>query len=403
LELALVDFQRAGTLISKAVVRGSPALQAGRIYAANVQNLMNTGITFADLDAGPVTIDFYFTDDTGATVYSGETTIVPSKNLTAFLTDPPFMPAVPVPLDRIRTFTFTASSPMAAAAIRILINEHSDFLMTGLPIADIQPSGDTIRFPYYAVGGGWQSEIQLVNPTDSMLSGTVRFFPSANVTVPDLGYAIPPRSAVALQTPGLGSKQQTGWVQVIPDKGLSTPSSSLMLLNRVNDVTSSIGTIYATPVSSTFDLYVENSDQDTTAITLINPASTPVVVNLELLTWDWKPTGGQGTLTIGANEQKTLTLDQIPGTGIAPFRWFAGIVRIDAGFFPFSVPTPLLVTGLERHYRELFNDYVIIPIPSTSDSIAASSSEPKFLFFVDGGGYTSRFIDIDLSSTLTLD
>src|SRR5262249_40890645 len=153
----------------------------------------------------------------------------------------------------------------------------------------LQPSGGTIMLPYYADGGGWQSQIQLVNPTDSMLSGTVRFFPSENETVPDLGYAIPPRSAVALQTPGIGSAQQTGWIQVIPDSGISSPSSSLVLLERDNGVTTSIGTMYATPASSTFDLYVENSDQNTTAVRIINPASTPVVANLQLLTTDWKP------------------------------------------------------------------------------------------------------------------
>lgn len=395
LELALVDFQRDGTLISEAVVRSSPPLQEGRIYAANVQNLVNTGITFANPSDGPVTIDFYFTDDTGANLYSSETSLPANGKLTAFLTDPPFISDVSVPLDRIRTFTFTASSPIAAAAIRILINEHSDFLMTGLPIADMQPSGDTIMLPYYADGDGWQSEIQLVNPTDSMQSGTVRFFPGVNETVPDLGYTIPPRSAVALQTPGLGPEQQTGWVQVIPDSGTSNPSGSLMLLNRANDVTISIGTIYTTPVSSTFDLYVQSFDPGSrdAAVSIINPASTAVVVDLEVLTSDWKPTGGRVTLQIAPYEQKALFLDQIPGAEITPP--FAGIVRIDGGFFPFSAPTPLLITGLERHYRESFNDSVIVPIPPVSDSIAASSSETKFLYFVDGGGYTSNFIDID--------
>jgi hypothetical protein len=384
-----VDFQRDGALMAETVVRSSPPLQAGRLYAANVQNFMNTGLTFANPSDGPVTIDFYFTDDAGATLYSGETSLPANGQLTAFLTDPPFISEVPVPLDRIRTFTFTASLPIAVAAIRILINEHSDFLMTGLPIADMQPSGDTIMLPYYADGGGWQSEIQLVNPTDSTLSGTVRFFPSLNA---DMGYSIPPRSAVALQTPGLGSQQQTGWVQVIPDSDIPSPSGSLMLLNRNNNVTTSVGTVYATPEASTFDLYIESSsDLVTPALSIINPASTAVVVNLELLTSDWNPTGGQVTLTIAPYEQKTLFLEQIPGAKIGPFP-FVGIVRIEAGgFFPFSIPTPVLVTGLERHYREAFNDSVVTPIPPTSDSIAASSSETKFLFFVDGGGYTTRF------------
>jgi hypothetical protein len=209
-----------------------------------------------------------------------------------------------------------------------------------------------------------------------------------------------------MQTSGLGSEQQTGWIQVIPDTGLSSPSSSLMLLNRDDAVTISIGTIYAAPVASTFDVYVENSDDDTPAVRIVNPASTPVVVTLELLTsaWqlsDWQPTGGRVTLTIAPYAQKTLFLNR-PGAEIVPFP-FAGIVRIAGNFFPFSAPTPLLVTGLERHYRELFNASVTIPISATSDSIAASSSETKFLFFVDGSGYTSRFIDLDPTTTVILD
>ena len=49
--------------------------------------------------------------------------------------------------------------------------------MTTLPVTDLStpPTADTIVFPHFADGGGWTTQIILVNASDSVLTGTVQF------------------------------------------------------------------------------------------------------------------------------------------------------------------------------------------------------------------------------------
>ena len=73
--------------------------------------------------------------------------------------------------------------------------------MTTLPVTDLSaaPSTAPVVFPHFAAGGGWTTQIVLVNPTDTTLTGGLEFRdPSGQVTNPfnsDLTYAIPPRSS----------------------------------------------------------------------------------------------------------------------------------------------------------------------------------------------------------------
>src|SRR5262249_32582042 len=103
----------------------------------------------------------------------------------AFFSEPPFAPPANVDVSTVRSLTFSASLSLAAAAVSTFINEQSDFLMAPLPIADVGISETSpLIFPYYATGGGWQTEIRLVNPTDSPLSGVAQFYESANALGP---------------------------------------------------------------------------------------------------------------------------------------------------------------------------------------------------------------------------
>jgi hypothetical protein len=123
-------------------------------------------------------------------------------------------------------------------------------MIAALPIPDLSQPTVPLTLPFYGDGGGWQSEIQLVNTTDSNLKGTVQFFPSLSGT--EVIYDIPARSAVAIPTPGTGSQTKTGWVQVTPNPGTVSPAGWLILSNKLNGVTRSMATIASTPAFSTY-------------------------------------------------------------------------------------------------------------------------------------------------------
>ena len=58
-------------------------------------------------------------------------------------------------------------------APRGLTNERSEFLMSTLPVIDTTapPRNGTGVVPHFADGGGWVTQILLVNPTDNPMTG----------------------------------------------------------------------------------------------------------------------------------------------------------------------------------------------------------------------------------------
>src|SRR5205823_6002141 len=114
------------------------------------------------------------------------------------------------------SFTFTASLPVSVIALRGFTNERSEFLITTLPVADLSAaaSTDATLFPHLAVGGGWGTNILLVNTTDALMSGFVQFtlnppscvgVPLSACIPPPLGpqdYSIPARSSVQMSIGG---------------------------------------------------------------------------------------------------------------------------------------------------------------------------------------------------------
>jgi len=85
-------------------------------------------------------------------------------------------------------------------AIRGLTNERGEFLITTLPVADVNVAPTAgFLFPHYADGGGWTTQVVLVNTTDSTISGSVEFLGTA-VHVPII--PLPQGPLSALSRPG---------------------------------------------------------------------------------------------------------------------------------------------------------------------------------------------------------
>src|SRR5207248_2044636 len=101
------------------------------------------------------------------------------------------------------TFTFSSNLPVSVTALRGLLNERNEFLLTTLSVTQLPAEASTaaIVFPHFATGGGWTTQIVLVNPTDRPLSGGIEFRDPAGQLVAVGGpftniftYSIPPRS-----------------------------------------------------------------------------------------------------------------------------------------------------------------------------------------------------------------
>src|SRR5262245_20042039 len=169
--LAIIGLRQNNVLITEASVPASPLIQSGRIHA-EIHGPVNTGLAMANPNGRPATLSFFFTDRNG-NFRQGSTTIPGNGQIAAFLSESPFNGDSSLS----GTFTFNSSVPVSVIAIRGRTNERGEFLITTVPVDDLSaPSLQrTAVLPHFADGGGWTTQIVLVNRTDSVLTGTVQF------------------------------------------------------------------------------------------------------------------------------------------------------------------------------------------------------------------------------------
>ena len=396
---AILDYRKGGVLLSEATVPVSQLVRSGRI-ATQIKSMVNTGIAIANPNAEQATINFYFTDEKGSKLYSGATDVAAGGLVTAFLNQPPFSPSSQseINLASARTFTFSSSAPVGVTAIRGFNNERSDFLFATVPVVALSATESSpLVFAHYADGGGWRTQVELVNPTDSVLSGTVAFFganfsagTSSRVPRETVPYSVAPRSAVNIQPSKTSSDVRTGWIRVTPSSGTPSPSGAVVFSYEADGITTTGTAVAAVPPTSSSRLFVEASgnfdngqpESVQTAFAIANPSEAPATVYFRLLGLDGKTIGDQTSLTIPPYEQVAMFLDQLPGAqGISGE--FQGFIQITG--------SSVSVLSIRGRYNER-GDFLITSTPTISESSASLSTKTLFPYLADGGGFTTEFL-----------
>ena len=287
--------------------------------------------------------------------------------------------------------TVRSTVPIAVVALRGLTNERGDFLITTLPIADLNaPPTGTITIPHFADGGGWTTQIVLVNPSDSPVTGTVQFLDQSGMAAPvavninpSFIYAVSSRSLQRLQTSRTGTATMSGSVRLIPAANTIAPSALVIFSFRDSGTTVTEAGAPAVIAGTAFRLYAEDSASVKTGIAVVNTSGNTATVALELSKLDGSSTGLVGTLVIPANGQKAVFLNEVQG--------FASLQTPFQGVLRLSSPSLIAVTGLRGHYNER-NDLLITTTPAVNE-VATPSPVPLFFpYIVDSGGYTTQFI-----------
>jgi hypothetical protein len=381
--VALFEFRPAGVTVTEAAVPASPLVQAGRIYA-DISGPANTGIAFANPGDQAANVSFFFTNALGSNFGAGTFTIASHSHVSKFLNETPFSPGASV--RDARSFTFTSSVPIAALALRGYTNERSEFLITTLPVAAIgQMSSQPLYFPHFADGGGWITQLVLVNPTDAQLSGTVRIADS------ETPYAIAPRSSTKIATTGAGSTVHVGSIEVTPDPASSAPSGVVVFSFKRDGITVSETGVPSVRPAQAFRTYVEDfgalgsASSLQTGLAIANPSQSAATVNLDLFALNGQPFGSRGTLTVPAASQTPLFLTEVSAfKNLAP--GFEGIVRIST-----DSPDGISVIALRGHYNER-RDFLVATMPVFPENEPSSSEPILFPHIVEGGGYTTKFV-----------
>jgi len=396
--LAIVDSRQNGVLAAEAGIAGTSTLVSGRTYA-EISGSVNTAIAFENPNGSSVTISFSFTDQNGNN-FGQRNFVLDGNQLAAkFLNEAPFS------APRFAgTFSFDATAPVAAVALRTFVNERGEFLFIPQTIASIPDpfSTGTVVMGHFADGAGWKTRLSLVNTTDVQISGTVQFFGEGapdTAAVPvnlnvngqlaaSFPYSIPARASLKLETLGaVTAAIQLGSVRITPDSGSTAPSVSALLSLSRNGITVSQVTLRTQPAGLAFRTYVEvNSSaaaagtiQSGFAITNNSVAST--TVNFELTSLDGTNTGLTAGLVVPGSGHVSKFVHELFPTLSLPFR---GILRV-------SSTTSIVVVSLRLRYNER-GDLLMTPVPVTNEGAPSTTAEIVFPIVVDRAGFTTQFV-----------
>ena len=267
--IAIFQFRNSdGVLVSEAGVPAAQLVSNGRIFA-EVNGPANTGVAIANPNEVPATIRFYVTDGDG--IDSGHDSFqLGAGEQTAKLLDwEPFHISGPF----VGTFTFTSSAPVAVIALRGLTNEDNEWLMTTLPVAPLSAAAsDTVYFPHFADGGGWATEVVLVNPTDRTIAGTVGFLGPGDPTTAgapvvltlddgsagsEFDYTIAPRSFRRFTTSNRLGELKSGSVRATPDAGSAAPSGLVVFSYASGEKTLAEAGVPVSPEGTAFRVPVD--------------------------------------------------------------------------------------------------------------------------------------------------
>jgi hypothetical protein len=384
--LAIFRYRANGVTVSEATVPAMMPLQNGRIYAES-GGAVRTGIAIANANDASVNLSYYFTDSNGNN-FGQDTIAIPAKaQMAQFLNEAPFNSGEITSA----TFTFNASAPISVIALRGLVNERSEFLISTLPVTpvEVRPVQDQF-LAHFADGGGWTTQVMLINPTDAELRGSVEFVAANGIaTGTRFDYVLAARGAQRFHTNGTASTIQAGSIRISPAAGTSSPSAAGIFSFRQNGVTVSEAGIAAVPASAATRLFVEaagnlkggEAGSLMSGVAISNPSSSSTVVSLELRTMGGVLARPVSTILIPARGQVAMFLNEIAG--------IAGFAAPLQGVLTVNSSPGVAVTGLRGRYNER-GEFLITATPPL-DNIG-SGAVLVFPHLADGGGYKTQLV-----------
>jgi sugar lactone lactonase YvrE len=392
--LAIFSYRSGGYLVSETGVPATPPQTSGRIYA-EVNGTVKTGLAIANSNNQTATIHFFYTDAEGNDLGSGATTIGPNQQIARFLNEAPFNTFGSPTFEG--TFSIASDVPVGVVAIRGLVNERQDFLMSTLPVIDTTdvPGSNPLVVPHFADGNGWVTQILLINPTHTALAGTLEFRNDSGTLVnlsaggqnsTTFDYSIPPRASYRLSSDGAGPIT-SGSVVVKPTIGVA-PVPLAIFSNRTPGTIVSEAGVPSTS-GAAFRVYVESSGSNgqpgniRSGIAVTNNSTLPATITFELTNIDGSTTGALVSRDLPGLGHVAQFLDEFfPGLPNS----FKGILRIST-----SSSAGVSVIGLRGEYNERA-EFLMSTTPPISETRSSFASELVLPHLVDGGGYTTEFI-----------
>ncbi len=422
---AVFSLKQNGVTVSEAGVPASPPTIAARIfidYRSSVAAIparisagtidIDTGIAVVNSGSAPANVTYTLRNMAGTTLAIGHGTLAAGAHFGKFIDQlnqvaPDFvLPANFQSTTQFASLEISSDKPLSILALRMTTNQRNEVLYTTTPIADLTQAltSNAIYFPQIADGGGETTSLILLNTSNAIETGTLQIFDDNGnpLVVNQAGgtsgstfrYSIPNGGAIHFQTDGFPATVKTGWVQLTPDAGTSTPvGAGVFGYNPGNFLVSESG-IPATVSTTHARIYVDLSGGHNTGLAVANPANTNASITITAFQSDGVTGIGtsQGPLQLSANGHSAHFANE----------FIAGLPAEFTGVLDIVSPTPFAALTLRSLNNER-NDFLMATFP-VADMTRNAPSPIVFPQIVDGGGFVTQFILIGAggASSVTL-
>jgi len=273
------------------------------------------------------------------------------------------------------TLTVTTSTPVAMSAFRLSTNGRGEKILSPAPMAEPSNVSDRTTVPYIVSGGGYQSEVLLINPTEELAKGTITFYNETGErealgTRSDvLFYEIPPHSSYTISSDRAGPNVLRGYATVKANAG-NAPHSAALTKRWSGDVWTHenlVSGISGSDLQFAVDLrptMIRHGEIDINFV-IVNPIENGAA-NISL-------TLGEAEITSDSllpGEQKTISLRGIEGQSIH-------------GIVGFSSDRPVTLTALQKTLN-IRSEIIEMELPPISEAA-------YFPYVPNGGGLSTEF------------
>jgi hypothetical protein len=413
--VAVFSYKQYGVTVSEAGISASPPTTQARIFidyrfavAAVPAHIeagtidVNTGIAVVNYGSATANVTYTLRNASGTIITTGHGTIDTGYHFACFidqLKDKANAPDFNLPSNfqtaiQFGSLEIVSTQPVSVLALRGTMNQRNEFLITTTPVADLTQilGSGSAYFPQFADGGGYTTSLILLNISNTRETGKleIRDKDGNPLMVNQVGgtrdssfnYSIEPGSFVRFQSDGFPANTTTGWVQVTPDAGTSTPvGSGIFAYNPENVLVSESG-IPATAATTHARVYVDLSGNHNTGLAIVNVSNTSSTITINAYQKDGVTAAGIGKppIPLAANGHTAAFADEFV-TGLSAE--FTGVLDIRSTM-PFAALTlRSLVNGR--------NEFLMTTFPF-ADVNQAAPSPVVFPQIVDGGGYITEII-----------
>ena len=392
---ALFAYRNAsGVLVSEAGVGAAQPVAAGRIFVD--QNGTRTGVAFANPALEAATATLQLRDADGVGIGTAPLTIPARGHTASFVSE--LFPSLPEGF--VGTLTFASDLPLTAITLRETSNQFGEPLYATLPIVDLAQAAELgTVFPQIAIGGGYFTQLILINPGSETLRGEIRLYSSdgtpllariADTVVEDIAYTVQPGGAFQVELDGATESVVVGQAVLTPEPGNAAPAGTAVfqVRNGLNVIAEAAAA--AEPATTLFRIVVDYIGTQT-GIAVANPGDGTADLTLTLRD-RYGDIEATVTSTLPARNQMAVYVHELFGS-VAD--GYSGLIEVES-----TQPVVPVTLKLTQNSRD---ETVLTTLPVADLTRPPAGTLGVFPHIALGAGFTTRLILLNSSTAVAAD